>query len=286
METMKINNGNIIPTIGLGTWLIKNNKVADIIKTAVKLGYRHIDTAQAYENEEGVGLGIKECGIPREELYITTKVRAELKDYDSAYNSVIESLEKMNLSYVDLILIHSPEPWREFRTSKKDYYKENAEVWHALEKLYSEGKVKAIGVSNFHISDIENILKNCTIKPMVNQVLAHVGQVPFEIVNYCKENDILIEAYSPIAHGEAKRLKKVNEIADKYNKTFAQICLKYLIQLGMVVLPKASSEEHLANNFDLDFVISEEDMQLLNTVKPLKNYGLHDFFPVFKHSGE
>ena len=286
METMKINNGNIIPIVGLGTWLIKNNKVAEIIKTAVKLGYRHIDTAQAYENEEGVGIGIKECGIPREELYITTKVRAELKDYDSAYNSVIESIEKMKLSYVDLILIHSPEPWREFRTSKKDYYKENAEVWHALEKLYSEGKVKAIGVSNFHISDIENILKNCTIKPMVNQVLAHVGQVPFEIVDYCKENDILIEAYSPIAHGEAKRLKKVNEIADKYNKTFAQICLKYLIQLGMVVLPKASSEEHLANNFDLDFVISEEDMQLLNTVKPLKNYGLHDFFPVFKHSGE
>ena len=286
MKNMILNNGNAIPAIGLGTWLIDNSKVADVIKTAVKLGYRHIDTAQAYENEEGVGKGIRECGTPREELFVTTKVMAEYKDYDSAYRSVVESLEKMKLDYLDLILIHSPEPWREFRTSGKDYFAENAEVWRALEKLYDEGKVRAIGVSNFHISDLENILKNCRIKPAVNQVLAHVGQVPFEIIEYCRQKDILVEAYSPIAHGEAGRLDKVVEIARKYDKSFAQICLRYLIQLGLVVLPKASSEKHLANNYDLDFVLSDDDMMALDEVKPLDDYGAHDFFPVFRHSGE
>ena len=283
---MKLNNGNNIPVVGLGTWLIDDSKVADVIKTSVKLGYRHIDTAQAYGNEVGVGKGIKECGIKREELYVTTKVRAELKDYRSAYNSVIESLRKLDLDYVDLILIHSPEPWMEFRTSGKDYYKENLDVWHALEDLYKEGKVKAIGVSNFHINDLDNLIENGNIKPMVNQVLAHVGQVPFELVKYCNDHDILVEAYSPIAHGEASRLDMVNELGDKYNKTFVQICLKYLIQLGMVVLPKASSEAHLKNNIDLDFVISDEDMEILKKVKPLSDYGKDDFFPVFKQSGK
>ena len=283
---MKLNNGNLIPEVGLGTWLIDDDKVAEVIKTSVKLGYRHIDTAQAYGNEVGVGKGIKECGIKREELYVTTKVMAELKDYKSAYNSVIESLRKLDLDYLDLILIHSPEPWVEFRTSGKDYYKENLDVWHALEDLYKEGKVKAIGVSNFHINDLENLIKNGNIKPMVNQVLAHVGQVPFELVKYCQENDILVEAYSPIAHGEAGRLDMVNELGIKYHQSFAQICLKYLLQRGMVVLPKASSEAHLKNNIDLDFEISKEDMELLDQVKPLKDYGKDDFFPVFKQSGK
>ena len=283
---MKLYNSTNIPDVGLGTWLISNDKVADVIKTAVKLGYRHIDTAQAYQNEEGVGKGIKECGFSREQLYITTKVAGELKDYQSAYDSVIESLKKLDLDYLDLILIHSPEPWAEFRTSGKDYFKENLEVWRALEDLYFEGKLKAIGVSNFHISDLENLVKNGRVKPFVNQVLAHVGQVPFDTIKYCNDHGILVEAYSPIAHGEANRLEMVNELGEKYHKSFAQICLRYLLQLGMVVLPKASSEEHLRDNIDLDFVISDEDMELLNKVKPLSDYGKDDFFPVFKQSGK
>ena len=283
---MKLYNSTNIPDVGLGTWLISNDKVVDVIKTAVKLGYRHIDTAQAYQNEEGVGKGIKECGFSREQLYITTKVAGELKDYQSAYDSVIESLKKLDLDYLDLILIHSPEPWAEFRISGKDYFKENLEVWRALEDLYFEGKLKAIGVSNFHISDLENLVKNGRVKPFVNQVLAHVGQVPFDIIKYCNDHGILVEAYSPIAHGEANRLEMVNELGEKYHKSFAQICLRYLLQLGMVVLPKASSEEHLRDNIDLDFVISDEDMELLNKVKPLSDYGKDDFFPVFKQSGK
>ena len=283
---MKLYNGNLIPDVGLGTWLIPNDKVAEIVKTAVKVGYRHIDTAQAYANEEGVGVGIKECGVPRSELYITTKVEAEIKDYQGAYDSVIESLRKLDLDYVDLILIHSPEPWSEFRKAKSDYFKENLEVWRALERLYKEGKVKAIGISNFRIKDMENILKHCKIKPMVNQYLAHVGQVPFDVFKYCQDHGILFEAYSPIAHGEASRVTEVNEMAAKYNKSFAQICLKYLLQLGMVVLPKASSEGHLRDNFELDFEISSEDMEVLNKARPLDSYGRSEIFPCFKESGK
>ena len=283
---MKLYNGVNIPDVGLGTWLIPNDKVADIVKTAVRVGYRHIDTAQAYGNEEGVGKGIKECDIPRKDLYITTKVMAEIKSYQKAYDSVIDSLRKLDLDYVDLILIHSPEPWREFRNAKSDYFEENLEVYRALERLYKEGKVKAIGVSNFRIKDLENIVNHCEIKPMVNQYLAHVGQVPWEIVKYCKDHDILFEAYSPIAHGEASRLDLVNELAEKYGKSFAQICLRYLIQLGMVVLPKSSSEAHLKDNIDLGFEISKDDMDGLNKVKPLESYGQSDIFPCFRESGK
>ena len=286
MENIKLNNGIEIPCVGLGTWLIDNDKVDKVVCDAVKIGYRHIDTAQAYENEEGVGKGITNCGIPREELFVTTKIRAEYKDYDSAKKSVLESLKKMGLDYLDLVIIHAPQPWVEFRETDNNYYKENVDVWRALEDLYNEGKVKAIGVSNFHDYDLQNILDNCRIKPMINQVLSHIGQTPFEIIEYCKKNDIVVEAYSPIAHGEALRIEEVVRIAEKYNKSFAQICLKYQLQLGCVVLPKASSIEHLKNNFDLDFEISDEDMETLNKVKPLDNYGEHDFFPVFKHSGE
>lgn len=282
----KLNNGVEIPSIGLGTWLIDNDKVAETIKNAVKVGYRHIDTAQAYENEEGVGIGIKKCGIDRKKLFITSKIRAEYKDYESAKKSIDESLEKMGLDYIDLMIIHSPQPWMEFRITDNNYYKENKEVWRALEDAYSEGKLKAIGVSNFHINDIKNILEDCKVKPMINQVLAHIGQTPFEIIDFCKKEGIIVEAYSPIAHGEADRIGEVQKMAEKYNKTFAQICLKYCLNLNLVVLPKANSIEHLENNFDLDFEISNEDMEVLKKVQPLENYGEHDFFPVFKQSGK
>ena len=281
---MKLNNGIEIPEIGLGTWLIDNDKVKNVIKTAVELGYTHIDTAQAYENEEGIGKALKE--LKRENLFITTKIRAEHKDYQSAKNSIEESLKKLGVDYIDLILIHSPEPWMEFRTTENNYFKENLEVWKALEEAYNEGKARAIGVSNFRIGDLENIIKNAKIKPMVNQVLCHIGQTPFELIEYCKQNNILVEAYSPIAHGEANRIEEVNAMAQKYNKSFAQICLKYCLQQGIIVLPKATSKEHLSSNIDLNFEIREDDMTLLKNAKPLKDYGKHNFFSVFKQSGK
>lgn len=283
---MRLNNGKEIPMVGLGTWLINNDKVDQVIKDAVSLGYRHIDTAQAYENEEGIGKGIKECGVAREELFITSKIRAEYKTYDEAKASIDESLNKLGLDYIDLMIIHAPTPWDEFRETDNKYFKENLEVWKALEDAYDEGKVKAIGVSNFHIEDLDNIINNCRIKPMVNQVLSHVGQTPFELIHYCKEHNIVVEAYSPIAHGEAYRIKEVENIGKKNQKSFAQVCLKHQLQLGLVVLPKATGFTHLKENIDLDFELSEQEMNILNLVKPLDNYGEHDFFPVFKHSGE
>lgn len=286
MNNIRLNNWTLIPNIWLGTWLIDNDKVIQTIKSAINLWYRHIDTAQAYENEHGVGIGIKECWIPRENIFITSKIKAEYKTYDEARKSIDESLKKMKLEYLDLMIIHSPQPRGEFRETENNYYKENLEVWKALEDAYDEWKLKAIWVSNFHNSDLQNILNNCRIRPSVNQVLSHTGQTPFDIIEFCKNNGVVVEAYSPIAHWQAWRIIEVNAMAEKYNKTFAQICLKHQLQLWLVVLPKASSELHLKNNLNLNFEISEDDMKILNNAKPLDNYWEHNFFPVFKHSGE
>ena len=261
---MKLYNNVIIPDIGLGTWLTPNDKVASIIVDAIKIGYRHIDTAQAYENEEGVGKGIKESGIKREDIFVTTKVAAEIKNYKDAKASIEESLNKLDLDYVDLLLIHCPVPWDEYGSGRYNYFEENVEVWKALEEAYNAGKARSIGVSNFQISDLENIFNNCKIMPMVNQVYASPTQVPFELVNYCKEHNIVFEAYSPLSHGKAKDNKLIQEIAIKNNKSFSKICLKYLLSKDLVVLPKASSYDHLKENFDLDFNLDNKDIKLID----------------------
>ena len=284
MATIKLNNWITIPAVWFWTWLIPDDKVAEPVKIAIKLWYRLIDTAQIYMNEEWVWKWIRECWIPREELFITSKVTAFIKNYEEAKKSIDESLEKMGLDYLDLMIIHAPQPWNEFRTSENQYYKENLEVWRALEEAYKEWKLKAIGVSNFHNSDLQNIIDNCEIKPMVNQVLSHAGQTPFEIIDFCKKNDIVVEAYSPIAHWQAGRIKEVVEMAEKYGKSISQICIKHQLQLGLVVLPKATSEAHIKENFDLDFEISEEDMNILNNAKPLEDYWADNHFEVFKYS--
>lgn len=279
-ETYKMNNGLEIPKIALGTWMIDDDKVAEAVRQAVKIGYRHIDTAQGYENERGVGEGIRTCGVPREKIFVNSKVAAENKSYSSAKASIDESLKKMGLDYIDMMIIHSPQPWVEVNRSENRYFKENKEVWRAMEDAVQEGKVKTIGVSNFLKEDIENILSDCKIRPAVNQVLSHISNTPFELIDYCKEKNILLEAYSPIAHGEILQNKEVNDIAKKYGVTVAQICIKYDLQLGMVVLPKTDNPEHMKTNADLDFLISEEDMETLKKIK-LIDYGKSGVFPIF-----
>jgi len=278
--TSKLSNGIEIPNIGLGTWLLNNEQARRALKDAVSLGYRHIDTAQAYMNEEGVGKGIRTCGAAREELFITTKVAAEAKTFFTVTQSINESLAKLSVDYIDLLIIHSPQPWVEFRGEKR-YFEENKEVWKALEAAYKAGKVKAIGLSNFLQDDIENILTSCEIKPMVNQILAHVGNTPWELIDFCQKNDILVEAYSPIAHGAVLNHAEIKAIADKYGVSVAQLCLRYDIQLGLVVLPKTANPDHMRNNAELDFVISDADMEILKNIEPIQNYGEHSFFPVF-----
>lgn len=279
-ETYKLSNGIEIPKLGLGTWLLDDAQTAQAVRDAVSLGYRHIDTAQAYINEAGVGEGIRSSGVAREDLFITTKVAAEAKNYDAVSQSIDESLTKMKLDYIDLLIIHSPQPWDEFREDNR-YFEENKEAWKAMEDAYKTGKVKAIGLSNFLQDDVENILASCEIKPMVNQVLAHVSNTPMELIEFCQKNDILVEAYSPIAHGAVLENAEVKVIADKYGVTVAQLCLRYDIQLGLVVIPKTANPDHMRNNAELDFSISDIDMETLKNIELIKDYGEHSFFPVF-----
>lgn len=280
-ETYCLSNGIQIPKIGLGTWFIENEKAADAVKDAVKIGYRHIDTAQAYGNESGIGEGIRTCGIPRENLFITSKVAAEAKTYELAAKSIDETLEKMGLDYIDMMIIHSPQPWAEWREDSKRYFAENKEVWRALEDAYEAGKVKAIGVSNFLKDDLENILFDCNVKPMVNQILLHIGNTDEQLIDFCRENQILVEAYSPMAHGEVLKNKEMIEMADKYGVSVAQLCIRYTLQLGTISLPKTGNPEHMKHNTAVSFLISNEDMERLKHVKPLENYGEYSFFPVF-----
>lgn len=279
MEFRTLSNGKKIPVLGLGTWFIDDDKVTAAVVSAVKIGYRHIDTAQAYGNERGVGVGIKTCGIPREVLFVTSKVAAEAKTYDTAAKSIDETLDKMGLSYIDLMLIHSPQPWAEWRDDKR-YFEENIQVWKALEDAYKTGKVKAIGVSNFLIDDLENLTAHCEIKPMVNQLLIHIGNTPTELIEYCKEQNIVVEAYSPIAHGEALKNEAIVSMAGKYGVTVPQLCVKYVLNLGTVALPKTANVEHMQNNANLNFEISDEDMEILKALN-FKDYGEYNFFPVF-----
>ena len=228
-ETYTLSNGVKIPKLGLGTWFIDDDKAEDAVKEAVKLGYRLIDTAQAYGNECGVGEGVRNCGLPRNEIFVTSKVAAEAKSYESAAASIDETLSKMGLDYIDMMIIHSPQPWAEFRIEKR-YFKENKEVWRALEDAYTAGKIKAIGVSNFLQDDLENILADCKIKPMVNQILLHISNTNTELVDFCNKNGILVEAYSPIAHGEALKNDAITAMAKKYGVSTAQLCIRYVIE--------------------------------------------------------
>ena len=279
-EFFELSNGLKIPKVGLGTWLIDNDKVEEVVECALEVGYRHIDTAQAYGNEEGVGKAIRKSNIARQDLFITSKIAAEAKTYQEAYDSINETLNKMELDYLDLMIIHSPQPWQEFRDDNR-YFKENKEVWKALETAYQEGKVKAIGVSNFLKDDLENILNSCQIKPMVNQILTHISNTKTELIKFCKENDILVEAYSPIAHGAILKNENIIAMANKYNVSVARLCIRYIIQLGLAALPKASSKEHLIDNLKIDFEISKEDMEALKSIKTIEDYGQDYFFPVF-----
>lgn len=279
-ENYTLSNGVKIPKIGLGTWLIPDGEAAQAVRDAVAMGYRHIDTAQAYGNERGVGEGVRTCGVPREEIFITSKVAAEHKTYESAAKSIDESLAKLGMDYIDLMIIHCPQPWAEFRGERR-YFTENKEVWRALENAYKDGKVKAIGVSNFLVDDLENILDGCEVKPMVNQILTHITNTPLELINFCREHGILCEAYSPIAHGEALKNRLILSVAEKYSVTPAQLCVRYALQLGMVVLPKTSNPEHMKNNADIEFEISAEDMNILELAEKIKDYGEHSYFPVF-----
>lgn len=279
-ETFTLANGVEIPKLGLGTWEINDTAVPKAVQEAVHIGYRHIDTAQGYGNERGVGEGVRTCGVKRDEIFVTTKLDAAVKSYQTAVASIDSSLQALGLDYIDLLLIHSPKPWTEFH-SEDPYLEGNRETWRALEEAYGAGKLRAIGVSNFQKGDLDNILASCTVKPMVNQILAHISNTPHALIQYTQQQGILVEAYSPVAHGELLKNQAVSNMAGKYGVTVPQLGIRYVLQLHLLPLPKTANPEHMKNNADVDFVIAEEDMAFLKNIEQIKDYGDFSIFPVF-----
>ena len=279
-ETYTLANGVQIPRLGLGTWFIDDDRAAEAVRAAVRLGYRLIDTAQAYGNERGVGEGVRTCGLPREALFVASKVAAELKTYDEAARSIDETLERMGLDYLDQMIIHSPQPWREFRVEKR-YFEENRAVWRALEDAQAAGKIRVIGVSNFLRDDLESLLSDCRVKPAVNQILLHISNSDLALLDFCRMQNIQVEAYSPIAHGEALKNPAIADMAQKYGVSAAQLCIRYVLQLGTVALPTTADPAHMADNAAVDFTISDADMDTLRHMERIADYGAFSIFPVF-----
>jgi diketogulonate reductase-like aldo/keto reductase len=264
-ETTTLSNGDQIPKIGFGTWLLKEgdecyNAVAD----ALRLGYRHIDTARAYHNEASVGRAVRDSGIPREQIYVTSKLPAEAKDYGKAVEEFETTMSEIGLDYLDLYLVHAPWPWNEVG---KDCREENRQIWKAMEQFLASGRVKAIGVSNFDPDDLSSLLPACETKPTVNQIRWFIGLDPSDTVATCTQHDIVVEAYSPFAHGLIVNHPDIADIAARYDVSAPQLCIRYLLQKGAVVLPKATTTDHIQQNADLDFDISSDDMAVLDAMR-------------------
>ena len=278
-ETFTLSNGVTIPKLGLGTWRIDDSKVAQTVRDAVEIGYRHIDTAQGYGNERGVGEGVTTSGVSRDQLFVTTKVQADFKTHAQAAKSIESSLQAAGLEYYDLIIIHAPQPWKQFRKGEH-FFEGNLEAWRALEEAQQAGKVRSIGVSNFEEIDLQNILDNGSVKPVINQVLTHVGNTPFDLIEFSTKNDILIEAYSPVAHGNLVDNADIAAIAQRYGVSVPQLCIRYCLELGLLPLPKTSNPDHMRSNAEVDFTISAEDMATLRSYGTV-DYGDASAFPVF-----
>lgn len=271
-ENYMLHNGVAIPKVALGTWQVSNEDVVNSVKTALSLGYRHIDTAAAYQNEQGVGRALKESGIARESVFLTTKIPAEVKSYAEAKAVIEASLSNLGTDSIDLMLIHSPKPWPElFMGSEKTYFEENLSVWKAMEEAYTAGKLRAIGVSNFEISDIENIIKHASIKPHANQIRVHIGHAPKENIAYCQRNEIVVMAFSPNATGHLSGNETIESVAKKYGVSVSQLGSRYDLQLGVLPLPRSTKADHIQQNSHLDFVISDEDMEVLAQVPEISS---------------
>lgn len=252
--SFELRNGVQMPYLGLGTYQSDNDQeVVNAIKSAIKIGYRHIDTAAVYKNEEGVGEGIRESGIDRSELFLVSKVWNDDQGYDETLKAFDESLARLGVDYLDLYLIHWP-------VSGK--YKE---TWKALEYLYAQKKIKTIGVSNFLKHHLEDLLKDCEIVPMVNQMEFHPYLVQQELIDYCNVNGIQYESWSPFMQGKVFELDICDDLAKKYNKSVAQIILRWNLQKGVVAIPKSVHENRIASNVDIfDFELSDEDIAFLD----------------------
>lgn len=224
--------------------------------------------------------GIRASGINREDIFVTTKLAAQFKSYEGAAAAIDASLERMGFDYIDLMIIHSPQPWDHFGEDDR-FVAVNQGAWRALEDAYKAGKLRAIGLSNFQAQDIDNILNACTVAPMVNQILVHVTNVPGELIEYSRQQGMLVEAYSPVGHGELFKNESIVAMAEKYNVSVPQLCIRYDLQLGLLPLAKTANPDHMKNNADVDFIIDDGDMDVLNGLETIKDYGEDpDLYPI------
>lgn len=269
MDKYILSNGIEIPAIGFGTWHIKDKEtIASSISTAINNGYRHIDTASKYGNEEFIGEALIENEFDRTKIFITSKLWNTDKGYENTLRSFEETLKRLKTDYLDLYLIH----WAK---TCDDWKNVNNETWKAFEKLYLDGRIKAIGVSNFTVDALESLINNCKIKPMVNQIEFHPGLMQNEIVDYCKKNNILIEAWSPLGSGKMLDNDVLISIAKKYNISTAQLCIKWCLQNGVLPLPKSITSERIIENYNVfNFCITDEDMNIINNMKYFAGSGL------------
>ena len=263
----KLSDGNQIPGLGYGTFKLRPQEAAEAVKNAIAAGYRHIDGAWAYYNEEGVGKGIRECGLPRHEIFLTGKVPNQFHGYEKAIWSCEDSLRQLKTDYLDLLLIHWP-----LVIGKEGHFEEDIlDTWRAFETLKKEGKVRSIGVSNFEKEHLELLLKEASEKPVVDQIQVNPQCRQKELTDFCKEKGILVEGWAPLARTAAFERNILQEMSEKYGKTPAQICLRFVLQEGVLPLVKAKSKEHMEENAQVfDFELSGEDQE---KIASLEEYG-------------
>lgn len=260
-DSFRLVNGVPVPCIGFGTWQLEEGKKAvKTIQTALEAGYRHIDTAAAYENEASVGQAIIESGIPRKEIFVTSKLWNSDRGYDKALAAFDKTLQKLKLDYLDMYLVH----WPASQGKCKEWESINADTWRAFEELYRDKRVRAIGVSNFMPIHLESLIKHSDVAPMVNQIEYHPGQIQQETIDYCEANDILVEAWSPLGSGRVLNNPDLTAIAKTYGKSVSQLCVRWCLQNGVLPLPKSETKAHIVQNADVfDFEISEKDMEAI-----------------------
>ncbi|MDK2966675.1 aldo/keto reductase [Lacrimispora sp.] len=265
-----LSNGVKIPCVGFGTWKAPNGETAvNAVKQALKAGYRHIDTAALYYNEESVGTGIKESGIPREEIFVTSKLQNGEHGYQETLNAFETTMKNLNLDYLDLYLIHWPNPIK----SRHEWQAANAGTWKAFEELYEAGRIRSIGVSNFRRHHLEELMKTANVAPMVNQIRLCPGDTQEELVSYLREQNILAEAYSPLGSGKIFEVPQMIALSEKYGKSIAQICIRWSLQMGFLPLPKSVTKERIEENAHVfDFELSEEDVSIIADLKGCCGY--------------
>lgn len=272
-KCFKLSNGYEIPQVGFGTWQTPNGETAmQAVKAALQCGYRHIDTAAIYGNEKSVGEGIRKSGVCREDLFVTSKVWNTERGYEKTLAAFDKTLADLGLEYLDLYLIHWPANEKQF----ENWQEINKDTWRAMETLYLEGKIKSIGVSNFLVHHLEPLLAVAKIEPMINQIEFHPGQMQLNTVEFCKRNQILVEAWSPLGTGRMLSNSTLMAIAEKYQKSVAQLCIRWCLQNEVLPLPKSVTPSRIEENTEVfDFVLSVEDMKIINDMKYCGGSGLN-----------